>query len=46
MQQLEATTDPRQKIIIYVKESIWFDALNMLAKIHIYNYNNASVQQD
>ncbi|MEH1847448.1 MAG: DUF928 domain-containing protein [Nostoc sp.] len=46
MQQLEATTDPRQKIIIYAKEGIWFDALNMLAKIHIYNYNNASIQQD
>lgn len=46
MQQLEATTDPRQKIIIYAKEGIWFDALNMLAKIHISNSNNASVQED
>jgi hypothetical protein len=46
MQQLEATTDPRQKIIIYAKEGIWFDALNMLAQIRLSNYNDVSVQKD
>ncbi|MEH2165232.1 MAG: DUF928 domain-containing protein [Nostoc sp.] len=46
MQQLEATNAPRQKIIIYAEKGIWFDALNMLAQIHISNYNDASVQQD
>ncbi|MEH2409109.1 DUF928 domain-containing protein [Nostoc sp.] len=46
IQQLEAVTDPRQKIIIYAKEGIWFDALNMLAQIRISHSNDASVQED
>ncbi|MEH2422190.1 MAG: DUF928 domain-containing protein [Nostoc sp.] len=46
MQQLEATTNPRQKIIIYAKEGIWFDALTMLAQIRLSNPNDASVEED
>ncbi|MCC5647761.1 DUF928 domain-containing protein [Nostoc sp. CHAB 5824] len=46
MQQLEATPDPRQKIVIYAKEGIWFDALTMLAQIRLFNYNDASVKED
>lgn len=46
MQQLEAADDPRQKIIIYAKEGIWFDALTMLAQIRLSNYNDASVKED
>lgn len=46
MQQLEATTNPRQKIIIYAKEGIWFDALTMLAQIRFSNPNDASVEED
>ncbi|MEH2361753.1 DUF928 domain-containing protein [Nostoc sp.] len=46
MQQLEAATNPRQKIIIYAEKGIWFDALNMLAQIRISHSNDASVQED
>ncbi len=40
MQQLQAASQPRQKIIIYAKKGIWFDALNMLAQICISNSNS------
>ncbi|AUB34441.1 LysM repeat [Nostoc flagelliforme CCNUN1] len=46
MQQLEAADDPRQKIVIYAKEGIWFDALTMLAQIRVSNPNDASVKED
>ncbi|MEH2202728.1 MAG: DUF928 domain-containing protein [Nostoc sp.] len=46
VQQLEAANEPRQKIIIYAEKGIWFDALNMLAEIHISNYKDASVEED
>ncbi|MEH1963802.1 MAG: DUF928 domain-containing protein [Nostoc sp.] len=46
MQQLEAATNPRQKIIIYAEKGIWFDALNMLALIRITHSNNAFIQED
>lgn len=46
IQQLEAATDPRQKIAIYAKEGIWFDALTMLAQIRLSNYNDTSVEED
>lgn len=46
MQQLSAASDPRQKIIIYAKEGIWFDALTMLAQIRLSNYNDASIKED
>jgi Domain of Unknown Function (DUF928) len=46
MQQLSAAGDPRQKIIIYAKEGIWFDALTLLAQIRLSNSNDASVKED
>lgn len=46
MQQLEAAIQPRQKIIIYAEKGIWFDALNMLAQIRIYNSNDAYIEKD
>ncbi|BBD66020.1 hypothetical protein NIES4072_03010 [Nostoc commune NIES-4072] len=46
IQQLQAIPDPRQKIVIYAKEGIWFDALTMLAQIRLSNPNDASVEKD
>ncbi|MBD0264200.1 MAG: DUF928 domain-containing protein [Tolypothrix sp. Co-bin9] len=46
MQQLSAAGDTQQKIIIYAKEGIWFDALTMLAQIRLSNYNDASIKED
>ncbi|MEH1816817.1 MAG: DUF928 domain-containing protein [Nostoc sp.] len=46
IQQIEAANEPRQKIIIYAEKGIWFDALNLLAEIHISNYKDASVEED
>ncbi|MBD2415141.1 hypothetical protein FACHB389_23060 [Nostoc calcicola FACHB-389] len=46
MQQLEATTDPQEKIVIYAKEGIWFDALTMLAQLRLANYNDVSVEKN
>ena len=46
IQQIEAANEPRQKIIIYAEKGIWFDALDMLAKIRISNYRDASVKED
>jgi hypothetical protein len=46
MQQLEATTDPHQKIVIYAQAGIWFDALNMLAQLRLANLNDASLKED
>lgn len=45
MQQLQTTTDPQEKIVIYAKEGIWFDALTMLAKLRLANSNDASVKK-
>ncbi|MBR8836491.1 MAG: DUF928 domain-containing protein [Stigonema ocellatum SAG 48.90 = DSM 106950] len=44
MQQLAA--DTRQKILIYAKQGIWFDALTMLAQKRLSNPNDASVKDD
>lgn len=45
MQQL-VVADPRQKILIYATEGIWFDALTMLAQIRLSNSNDTSVKED
>ncbi len=46
IQQIEAANEPRQKIIIYAEKGIWFDALNLLAEIHISNYKDTSIEED
>jgi Domain of Unknown Function (DUF928) len=46
MQQLQATADSRQKIAIYAKEGIWFDALTLLAQIRFSHPHDASVEAD
>lgn len=46
MQQLEAAVDPRQKVVIYAEEGIWFDSLTMLAQLRQKNPNDASVAWD
>ena len=44
-QQLTAASNPRQKVIIYATEGIWFDALNMLAQLR-QSSQNVSVEKD
>ena len=44
-EQLKAVTDEQQKIAIYAKSGIWFDALNMLAKLRKTS-GDASVVED
>ncbi|BAY22046.1 hypothetical protein NIES2100_18090 [Calothrix sp. NIES-2100] len=46
MQQLESTTDPQSKIVIYAKEGIWFDAVTLLAQLRLANDNDASIKED
>ncbi|MCC5624910.1 DUF928 domain-containing protein [Nostoc sp. CHAB 5715] len=46
MQELAAATDPQQKIVIYAKEGIWFNALNMLAQLRLANRRDPSVEED
>lgn len=45
-EQLKAATDPRQKIIVYAKEGVWFDALNMLAQIRQSSVQDVSLKED
>ena len=45
-QQLQRTTDPRQKIAIYAANGIWFDALTMLGQLRLANSNDASLAAD
>lgn len=44
-EQLKAATDEQQKIAIYARSGIWFDALNMLAKLR-QTSGDASVVED
>ena len=44
-EQLKAATDEQQKIAIYARSGIWFDALNMLAKLR-QTSGDASVIED
>lgn len=44
-EQLKAAIDEQQKIAIYAKSGIWFDALNMLAKLR-QTSGDASVVED
>jgi hypothetical protein len=44
-EQLKTATNPQQKIAIYAKEGIWFDALNMLAELR-QSSENATTQRD
>lgn len=44
-EELSAFSDPQQKIAIYAKEGIWFDALNMLAQLR-QSSQDASVKED
>lgn len=46
MQQLEAAVDPRQKVVIYAEEGIWFDSLTMLAQLRQKNPNDPSLAED
>ena len=43
-QELKAAVEPRQKIAVYAKEGIWFDALNMLAQIRQSPVQDASLK--
>ena len=45
-QQLQITTDTRQKIAIYAANGIWFDALTILGKLRLANSNDASLAAD
>ncbi|MBD2206471.1 DUF928 domain-containing protein [Calothrix sp. FACHB-1219] len=45
-QQLQATTDLRQKIAIYAANGIWFDALTKLGQLRFANSNDASLAAD
>lgn len=44
-EQLKAAANPRQKIAIYLKEGVWFDALNMLAQQR-QSSGDASLKED
>jgi hypothetical protein len=46
MQELQAATDPQEKVAIYAEEGIWFDSLNMLAQLYLSNPKDASVAAD
>jgi hypothetical protein len=45
-QQLQETTDQRQKIAIYAAHGIWFDALTMLAQLRFANSHDGSLAAD
>lgn len=45
-QQLQSTSNPRQKIAIYAANGIWFDALTNLGKLRLANPNDASLVAD
>lgn len=45
-QQLQGTTDPRQKMAIYAANGIWFDALTMLGQLRLANSDDASLAAD
>lgn len=45
-QELAAATNPQQKIFIYAKEGIWFNALTLLAQLRRANYRDPSVEAD
>ena len=45
-EQLKAANDPKEKIKIYAKENLWFDALNMLAQKRQSSSQNVSIQKE
>lgn len=45
-QQLQSTSDPRQKIAIYAANGIWFDALTNLGQLRFANPNDATLVTD
>ncbi len=44
--ELQAAADNRQKILVYTKEGIWFDALNLLAQISKSSPQDVSIKED